>query len=50
MYTYTALICKYTQFQNHQNKRSMIWDYLSDLHEEEFKFFTMEYMTNLITT
>jgi hypothetical protein len=47
--TYMALTCKYTQFQNRQNKKPRIQDTgLSDLHEEEFKLFAMEY--NIINT
>jgi hypothetical protein len=43
VHTYTALTCKYTQFQNHQKKAQAMG--LSDLHEEEFKLFAMEYNT-----
>jgi hypothetical protein len=42
--TYTALICKYTIFLNHQKKAQEME--LPDLHHEEFKIFTLEYNTS----
>jgi hypothetical protein len=42
--TYTALICKCTQFQNHRKKTQDMG--LSDLHDKEFKIFALEYNTS----
>jgi hypothetical protein len=47
MHTYTALICKYTPFLNHQNKKQKAEEIeLSVLHDEEFKIFALEYNTS----
>jgi hypothetical protein len=41
---YVALICKYTQFQNHRNKKAQDME-LSDRHEDGFKLSALEYNT-----